>query len=432
MTKEQKLLSEVKSFSIYSLLIWSLAITFFFYEFFLRVLPATLASNIINSMDFSFEQFAMLGSAYYITYSLMQIPVGLLLDKVPVKLLVVSACFLCATGILWFSFAAGFYGAFFSRLLIGFGSAFGFVGYMVVTMNWFPKKYFAFMIGCGQFLGAIGPMLAGAPIALLLKSFNHQWRPIFLYVAIFGFGLTFLLFLFFKSKPKVQKKTIVFVDKEASLFARIAVLLKTRQVWMVMLFSSTVYVTLPLLGAFWGTTYLELKGLVKSEAAFVISMIWVGLAAGCPIFGKLSDQMKRRKPMLMISALFGLGSSLIVLLFPVENMWVLCSLFFLIGVGGAGQNLSFAIISEQAPVSLKGTALGLNNTAIMSLAATLPPAITLIANMFAPGEQLTYMALEKSLLVIPICFLAAFLTGAFLVEETFCRQKNMIHHISKT
>lgn len=186
----------------------------------------------------------------------MQFPVGVLLDKFSTKLWVTIAVITCAFGALWFSYAHSFLSAFISRMLIGFGSAFGFIFLMVVTINWFPKKYFAFLTGCGQFLGALGPLFAGAPIAFLLAKTQGDWRIIFFWIAIFGLILAIAIGLFFKDKPQKRNK-IVFIDKKIPLKKRLAALLIRPQIWWILLYSGFVYVTLPLLGAFWGTSYLE-------------------------------------------------------------------------------------------------------------------------------------------------------------------------------
>jgi len=421
-------LNKEKHFSIYSLFIWCLAILFFFYEFFLRILPGTIAKDIIHSLDMSIEQFAIIGSAYYLTYSFMQIPVGILLDRFPVRLLVTIAAAMCAFGTLWFSFAQGFVPAFIGRLLIGLGSSFGFISLMIVTLNWFPRQYFAFLIGCGQFLGAMGPLFAGAPIALMMRAVHGDWRIIFLWVALFGIVLTILIGLFLKGKPKVTS-TIVFVDRRESLGKRVRSLLTRSQIWWTLAYSATIYVALPVLGAFWGTSYLETRGLSKLSAAFVISMLWVGLAVGSPVFGKLSDLMKRRKPLIFLCAVIGVLSSLIVLFTPSNNKYYLSSLFFFIGIAGSGQNLSFALISEHAPKAFRATALALNNTAIAGFAAIIPLFVTSIIQQFTKDGQLTELAFEKGLIVIPICFAIASLISFVGIKETFCRQQNVIHQV---
>ena len=93
-----------------------------------------------------------------------------------------------------------------SRLLIGVGSAFGFISLIVVTLNWIPSRYFAFVIGCAQFLGALGPMFAGAPIAIAMKALNGRWRIIFLAVALVGFILSALIAILCRASLKRKKQ----------------------------------------------------------------------------------------------------------------------------------------------------------------------------------------------------------------------------------
>ncbi len=423
--------SEEKHFTVFGFFIWALAILFFLYEFFLRVLPATVATNIIHSLDISMEQFAFIGSAYYLTYSFMQIPVGLLLDRFSVRLLVSVAASICSFGALWFSFAHGFIPAFLTRLMIGLGSSFGFVSLMIVTLNWFPKKKFAFLLGCGQFLGTMGPLLAGGPIALILAALHGNWRLIFLCVALFGVILTIFIAFFIRGKP-INTDTIVFVDRQDPIKKRLKALLSRSQIWIILIYSATVYVALPLLGAFWGTVYLETKGFSKSAAAFIISMIWIGFAIGGPVIGKFSDSMKRRKPFMTICAAIGIISSLLFLFTHSIHEYYLSFLFFLIGISGSGVTISFAIISENATKNLRATALGMNNTALMGFAAIIPPFVTSIIQSFTKGNQFTEAAFEKGFLIIPICFLVALFISVFGIRETYCREQSEIHTLSKT
>src|SRR5690606_24445090 len=109
--------------SLYAIFVWILAILFFFYEFFIRIVPATISGTIINDMQISASEFAIFGSAYYITYSLMQIPVGILYDRYGVRLFLTLACMICTIGVFGFGSATNFTSGVISRLLIGFGSS---------------------------------------------------------------------------------------------------------------------------------------------------------------------------------------------------------------------------------------------------------------------------------------------------------------------
>lgn len=225
-------------------------------------------------------------------------------------------------------------------------------------------------------------------------------------------------------------EAIVFIDKKIPLGKRLKSLLSYSQVWWIFCYGATTYVALPLLGAFWGTSYLETRGFAKPSAAFIISMVWVGLALGSPILGRLSDGIKRRKIFLATCSIVGLVSSILFLYTPSTNIIYLCFLFFLIGIGGSGQNISFALISEHSPKSLKATALGLNNTMIMGFAAIMSPFVTSVIQHFAKNQGgLSELAFEKGLLIIPIAFAISLVVVLFAIRETFCRQQNTVHLI---
>jgi MFS family permease len=421
-------LSKATRITFYGFIVWLLAVLFFFYEFFLRVLPATVAKHIVHGMGITVEQFALIGSAYYLTYSLMQFPVGVLLDKFSARLWIAIAILACGLGAMWFGFAHGFLPAFIARLLIGFGSSFGFISLTIAALNWFPKKYFAFLVGCGQFLGALGPLCAGAPIAYMMEHTDGNWREIFFWVSLYGIALATLVFIFFRDKPRSERK-IVFIDKKGPLKKRLAELLSLPQVWWTLLYTGAIYAALPLFGAFWGTSYLETRGFPTTQASFIVSMIWLGLAVGSPLFGRLSDFMKRRRPLMMLSALIGTGSAFLLLSTPGSNFYLLCAFFFLIGLGSSGQTVAFAFITENAPKSLHATAIGMNNSALMASGAIIPPFVTSIIRNFSGGSTLTTKAFEKGFLIIPVLFAISFLVSLFAFKETYCRQQREVHKL---
>lgn len=225
------------------IIIWVIAAVFFLYEFFLRTFVGSIAQQLIADLHLSIEQFTLLGAAYMLTYGAMQVPVGVLVDKFGTKKVIVFATLTCALATFLFSHASGFSSAFLGRLFMGFGSSFAFVCLLVIVSNWFPKKYFAFFVGASQFIGTIGPALAGGPLVGWLKSSHTDWRVAFISIGAFGVVLSLLALIFVKNKPKGGEDTLLFVSKEEPLMARLRSLCKTKQAWVVAGYSATVYVS---------------------------------------------------------------------------------------------------------------------------------------------------------------------------------------------
>jgi MFS family permease len=423
--------------TILAIFIWIISICFFFYEFFLRIVIGTIANFLIEDLSLTTEKFSILGACYYLTYAIMQIPVGYLVDRLGARILLTFACFVCSLGVFLFSISHSFLSASISRLLIGFGSSFAFVCCLVLAINWFQQKHFGFISGIAQFLGAIGPLLAGGPLAYILKKLNNNWRLIFDYLAIFGFILTVIIFFFIRNKPKRSKEKMIFIVPKISFLKRFKKVIKNRQIWFIISVSGLIYVSIPLLSAYFGVTYLEALGFDKTIAASIISFLWIGYAIACPIYGKISDIIKRRKPILIFGSILGVIASFLFIFFTIKNIYFLSLVCFLIGVSGASSSLTFALISENVHNRLKGTGLGINNTSIMLFAAVIPSISGFIMQYFLKLNNktiinATYQDLSIGLMLMPILFLTSFFIVLFFIHETFCSSQMEIKKISRT
>ena len=351
--------------------IWLVATLFFLYEFFLRTFVGTLAYQIISELHLSLEEFSLLGTAYFISYSLMQIPVGILCEKFGVKKIAVIAAFICALSIFLFANSTTFEMAFFSRLIMGFGSSFAFICLLVVTLDCFPRKYFGFFAGATQLIGTAGPLLAAGPLMSFMVNMNESWRGMGFQVGYVGIVIAILMIFFLKKRPLQKEKKVVFLKKNTEpIKKQVKNLLKNRQALFIAFYSAFVYVSIVIFAAVWGTDYLQVLGFSQTNAAYLISIAWIGYAFGCPFLGFVSDTMRRRKPVLILASVLGFISILFII-FSSLSFWIFAISFFSLGIAAAGQSVGFVIISEHVRESMRSTAF-LNNTVIMLFSATIP------------------------------------------------------------
>jgi MFS family permease len=412
------------------LLIWSIAAVFFLYEFFLRTFVGSIAKELIHDLHLSVEQFTMVGAAYYLAYGLMQMPVGLLADKFGVKKIMIFAMLVCTGATLLFAHAGNFWQAVGGRLCMGFGSAFAFVCLLVLVSNWLPKQYFSFFAGLSQFIGTMGPVLAGGPLIAWLMSSHIPWRQALSPIGYFGIVLAILAFLFVKNKPRDAKGAVWFLSKNESIKHRLSHLFQTPQVWTIAIYSATVYVSMSVMAAVWGTDYLQAEGLSQAKAAYMISIAWVAYAIACPGLGFLSDYTKRRKPFLIVCSLLGLISTVLMLFGHFKSGWIYEILFIMLGVAATGQNIGFATIIENASADTKATALGFNNALIFLLGTFLPIVISFIITKVGhttSASHITLAAFIAGLSLLPIMYLISLVASLFFYKETYCKpQKGFI------
>jgi MFS family permease len=417
--------------------IWAIAAIFFLYEFFLRTFVGSIASQLIPDLHLNIHQFTFIGSAYYLAYGLMQMPVGVLADKFGVKKIMIFATMACALSTLLFAQAHSFTEALLGRFFMGFGSSFAFVCLLVIVSNWFPKRFFSFFAGISQFVGTMGPVLAGGPLVSWLKYSHINWRYALSSVGAFGIALSLLTFFFVKNKPKSKAGSLLFLAKREPITLRLKRLFKTKQAWVIAVYSAAVYVSIAVLAAVWGTDYLQSVGLTQSNSAYIISIAWIAYAIGCPGFGFLSDLTKRRKPYLILCAVLGLGSTMLMLYGHFTSKGAYEALFFTLGLAATGQNIGFAAIAEQSTPNIKASAIGLNNGLITLSGAVLPPIIGGLISFSSGSNNAQHVPLHSfvfGLSALPIVCLASLLVSVFLVKETYGKtQKGLtvLHRSSK-
>lgn len=410
--------------------IWAIAAIFFLYEFFLRTFVGSIAHQLIHDLHLNIEQFTLMGSAYYLAYGLMQIPVGVLADKFGVKKIMIFATLTCALATFLFSHSHTFTEALVGRFFMGFGSSFAFVCLLVIASNWFPKRFFGFFAGASQLIGTMGPVLAGGPLISWLIDSHIDWRLALSSIGAFGVMLAFLTFFFVKNKPQGEQGTLLFLSKNESILLRLQRLFRTKQAWIVAVYSASVYVSIAVMAAVWGTDYLQAVGLPQKSAAYMISIAWIAYAIGCPGFGFLSDLTKRRKPFLILCATLGLASMSLILYGHFTSKAVYEVLFFMLGLAATGQNIGFAAIAEHTSPDTKASALGLNNGLITLSGAILPLAVSYLISLSSGSSSAQHLPLHSfvfGLSLLPVAYLISLIASIFLFKETYCKpQKGLI------
>ena len=64
---------------------WFILASFYLYQYILRSSPGVLIEEIRHEFGMNADNFALMGSMYYYGYSLMQVPLGILVDRVGVR-----------------------------------------------------------------------------------------------------------------------------------------------------------------------------------------------------------------------------------------------------------------------------------------------------------------------------------------------------------
>ena len=210
--------------SLIATFIWLICALFYTYEFLLRTILGTFEHQLIIDLNLNVVTFAILSStSYLIIYGLMQIPVGLLIDRFGLKAVLTFASFICSLSVFGFAIIHQFGSALSMRLLMGFGSSFGFICLLTAVYDWLPQKNIAFFIGISQLIGTMGPMLAAGPMSSLTNHAAVSWRQIFHILGCAGLVLTVAIF-FIVRKNKQYRRTFQILKCPKPLSEKISLL----------------------------------------------------------------------------------------------------------------------------------------------------------------------------------------------------------------
>ncbi|MBX9586517.1 MAG: MFS transporter [Gammaproteobacteria bacterium] len=424
MTAEPKQMQSVP-LSWRAIIVYSLAAAFLCYEMALQVSPSVMTTQLMRDLSVDAAGLGIISGFYFYSYTLMQIPAGLLFDRFSTRWLTTISLLVCAAGATFFGMADSVMYASLGRFFMGLGSAFAFIGVLVVATRWFPLKYFAFLVGIAQFLAAMGAMGGEAPLASAVNKFG--WRPTITWLAFAG-GLLALCILFIvHHKPEGTQHSSQ-KSKDYGIMRSIQSVLGNLQTWWLALYAFACWAPITAFASLWGVPYLMARYNVSNTlASEAMAMVWIGLGIASPIIGWYSDQLGRRRSLLNFCALVGVIASVILLYVPTIPFALTFVLLFAFGVATAGQILSFAVVRDINRPEVTATAIGVNNMAVVAGGALFQPLVGYLLRLNWTGEIVNNVPVYSvenytiALLVVPVCFFLSYISGQFLIRETYCK-----------
>lgn len=408
-------------------IVWTLGCLFYFYEFLLQVSPGVMGTELMRDFAITGQTLGVLSGFYYYSYTPMQLPCGMLMDRFGPHRMLTLATITCAVSTIAFSMTDSLVTAFMARLSIGFGSAFAAVGTMKLASNWFSTKRFALLTGLMVSIGMLGAIGGEAPLALLVD--HYGWRQSMFGIGIMGLILAFFIFIVIKDHPEQQNdaSTAHVATDQPPLLRSLITLLKSKQIWFVAIYGSLMFMATPVLCGLWGVPFLMLKmNIVKAVAANYVSLVLVGWAIAGPLWGVYSNRIGLRKPPLYIGTVGALTTSVLFIYAPIKAPWIMEGLLFAFGIFSAGFLPAFSVAKELCSKHYVATGLGFMNMFNMIGIAFSQPFIGYVLDRMWTGELVnnariySLEAYHIGLAILPIGIFLALLILPFL-RETYCR-----------
>lgn len=366
------ILKQKNTFLIRLYLAWGAAALFYFYQYILRVSPGIMVTDLRHEFRMTAEEFSSLGALYLYAYSLLQIPLGIAIDRIGVRRTVLVSIILCSIGALILGFSSSLLWAQASRLLVGAGSACAFMASLKVAADWLPPGKRGFLMGATLALGTVGALSAGKPQVRLIESLG--WRNTVIITALLGAAI-FLIALIFLHLPDANiKESAKKTYKE--LARSIASIMRNKQVMIYAILAIGVYTPLSVLADLWGTAFLMQKyNLSRADAAESSMMMYVGLSLGSLTLPYLCERYNILNSTIRLCCFALLAIFSFILFGPRLDLTTLIIILISLGIFCSAEMMCFTGAVHYTTKENSGMTIGVVNTLNMLGGAILQQSI---------------------------------------------------------
>lgn len=397
----------------------ALAWTFYLFSYAARVEPSVLVNELMSDFSITSSVVGSVISVAYIPYVILQIPCGIITDKLGVRIMITASCLTSALGIYIFGAAESVFQLQMGRFLIGIASASSFLCCGKIAGDFFDKKKYAMLMGIAMFMGCIGASAGTSPIAYLVS--HAGWRQATFMIAAIGVVLAIFSFIFIRDKKNEKNNKDTHENK---LLHGLKIMAKNPSVWILGFYGAIAYLPLSAIAELWGVPFMELRYGVSTEKASISSIfIFIGFGLGGLVSAYIAEKINSYKKTIIVFT-FGLIFALSAAIYSDAISFPIClSLLFLGGVFAGANTLCFAIVFHLVPKEYTGTSAGFINALIMTSGIVFQPLLGKLLDFFrngivnSSGEPFYNVGMYRSAFVVLVFGLVLAAISTFFIHD---------------
>jgi MFS family permease len=351
----------------------------------LRNVNAVLAPQLVGALALTPGQLGLLTSAFFFAFALVQLPVGIALDRYGPRLVQVYLMLLAACGALMFATGHSFLQLVAARAIIGCGLGGCFMSAVKAIATWVEPRRLPSVQGYLIAVGGLGAASSTMPVRALLQ--HTDWRGLFVMLGLLSVCTGLLIWL-------VSPRTAAPGGKAPTVRSVL-------DVYRAPAFRATISLVLVPHAIFFGIQGLWIGRWLSDVARFpdaaVAYLLYMGMAAvifGAIAVGMITEWAGRRGiAALDVAAvgvlLFVLVQAVIVLNWR-PSMQLLSVLFTLVGTI---TGIEYAIVAQSLPRELTGRAATCLNLLIFIGAFVVQAGFGQVVGLWHPDAGSHYPAL---------------------------------------
>lgn len=373
-----------------ALAVWAAAVAVYILAVFHRTSLSVAGLVAVDRFDISASQLAVFTMVQLLVYAAMQIPVGVLLDRVGPRRMLTGGLILMTGGQFAFAMVSSYGPALGARVLVGMGDAMVFASVLRLVASWFAPARNPLVTQATGMFGQLGAIAAAVPMSAALATLG--WSTAFTLTAGLGVVLGLVLFLVVRDTPSSDVKAeppvrlAVVADGLKSSWAQPGTRLG---LWTHFTTMSSVTAMVLL----WGYPFfVQGEGLSGSQAGILLTLATVASLISGPLIGSFVA----RHPFHRSTVVLGVIATIVtmwtlVLAWPGSApVWLLASLMLALGVGGPASMVGFDFARTFNPPHRLGGATGIVNQGGFIASLVTIVAIGIVLDLASPGGGSSY------------------------------------------
>jgi MFS family permease len=323
--------------------VWSIGVAVYFVAVIFRTSLGVAGLDAADRFDVGASALSTFSILQLLVYAAMQIPVGLLVDRLGTKKVLTIGIVLFTAGQLGFAFSQSYGMALASRALLGCGDAMTFISVLRLGTRWFPARRGPLIAQLAGLVGMAGNLVSTLVLARLLHGIG--WTQAFAGSALAGVVVLVLLLLFLKDHPEGHEPEPV--PHQGATYVRRQIATSWREpgtrlgLWVhfTTQFPAMVFLLL------WGLPFLvEAQGLSRAAAGELLTLVVLSNMAIGLVYGQI---VARHHGARLPLALGTVGATAL--------LWAV------LGACGPASMIGFDFARPANPPERQGTASGITN-----------------------------------------------------------------------
>jgi MFS family permease len=260
----------------------------YYLSYFSRYVNAVIAKDLVRDFGIAPADLGLLTSAYFLSFALAQVPLGVALDRFGPRRCVAALFLVAAAGALAFGMARDLAELSIGRALIGLGVSGGLMGSIKAFTLWFPRERLTSLSGWMIGIGSLGTLSATAPLEALLGPLG--WRALFVGLAVLSLAASALIFFVVPERELPGRRETW--AEEAAVIGRIFARLDFWRLAAPLVVSQATFQALQ--GLWFAPWLADVHGLERRSAADYLFASALAYFVASVALGRLADAAGKR------------------------------------------------------------------------------------------------------------------------------------------